>query len=329
VPNVLLGVDISEWQGAPDWARVASSGITFAFARATYGAHHTDLAYGRNRVAIPAVGLVPGAYHYLTAGPDAVQQADAFCGLADPAAMHALDVEAASVDVESWTTRYRVHYPDHPLIIYTGRDLWRAAVGSMNGGGLGSLWLAGVVPNAYVAGAGSLAGLWAEAGRGPWGSLPWGGWTSASFVQFTDSAQVPGVAGAVDGDAFLGTLDDLHALTGATDMPLSDADLAKLSGLIDARIAAALPSIAKATQTYYQVHTASGLKSLDDAVSMILSAVTGLTPAAVVAAVTAALPAGTAPADVEAIAGAVASKLNVRAALADVLLRGASTASTS
>ena len=315
--DVLLGCDVSEWQVVVDWPRVRASGVTFALARVSYGAAYPDRYYAANRVGIPAAGLIPGGYHFLTPGGDAGAQADLFCNLADPAALHALDVERAGLDVEGWVARYRVHHPTHPLIVYTGRDLWRAAAGELNGGTIGPLWLAGTVPNGYVPGAGSLPGLWAEAGPGPYGALPWGGWRAAALVQFTESGRVPGITTPVDGDAFFGTAADLHALTGAADMPLTDAEWTRLGSLIDARIAAALPDIAKATQSYYEVHTPGGLVSLDTAVAEVLAAVTGLTPAAVAAAARAAPVGSGATLDVTALTAAI------RAAVADVLLHGA------
>jgi len=219
----LLGIDVSGFQGRPDWRAVARSGLTFAIAKATEGATWTDHSYARNREEIPKAGLVAGAYHFLVTSSSAAAQADHFCRVAAPDAIHALDVEAPGrLDVAGWVARYRTHYRDHPLVIYTGRDLWRRSVEG-NGSHWGPLWAAGASPNAYVPGTGSASALWAKVGSARSG-LPWGGWTKATFLQFTARASVPGIAGHVDGDAFLGTREQLLALTRSQPAPTPQED---------------------------------------------------------------------------------------------------------
>ena len=39
VPNALLGIDISHYQGSIDWAQVFEAGVKFAFIKATDGAN--------------------------------------------------------------------------------------------------------------------------------------------------------------------------------------------------------------------------------------------------------------------------------------------------
>ena len=203
-----LGIDVSEFQGTIDWHKVAESGVTFAFARATYGANKVDSRYPANAKVMRDAGVIPGAYHFLTHHP-VKDQAAAFVRWAYPDHLHALDVEYAHVDVKGWIDAYRQHYPTKPLVIYTGRDLWHAATPLQ---GTGSpLWLAGHQPNAYVPGSGTLATQWAKVGSAH-GGLPWGGWNTWTFMQFTDKANIPGITGHVDGDAFNGTLPQLRAL---------------------------------------------------------------------------------------------------------------------
>lgn len=220
----ILGVDVSHYQGKPDWRRVAGSGVRFAVAKATEGATYVDPSYAYNRTGIPTAGLIPGAYHFLVRSSPAAAQADHFAAHADPQAIHALDVEASGghLDVAGWVARYRHYHPTHPLLVYTGRDLWRRA-GGTRGASYGLLWLAGYLPNAYVSGTGGLSGLLAKAG-GHRGGLPWGGWDTAAMMQFTASAYVPGIAGKVDGDVWLGTLPQLRALTGTASTLMTPED---------------------------------------------------------------------------------------------------------
>lgn len=216
---VRLGVDVSEFQGRPDWRSAHAAGVVFAFARVSFGTTKTDNSYAYNVQAIPAAGIVPGAYHFLTSTSSVVTQADHFVRLADPKAIHAVDVEQnAALDVTGWVRRYRQHYPRKPLLLYTGRDLWRRSVGGLNGAAIGKLWLAGFQPNRYVLGSGTLAQLWAKVGSAD-GALPWGGWSSWSFMQFSDQTKVPGISGGCDGDAFNGTLAELQALAGTAPAP--------------------------------------------------------------------------------------------------------------
>jgi len=209
----ILGVDVSEHQGRPDWGRARGAGIGFAIAKVSEGTTYKDRSYAYNRDTIRAAGLVPGGYHFLVNTSPAVSQADAFAAVVDPHAIHALDVEKPGLDVPGWVARYRSHYPHHPLVIYTGRYTWPQAVGALNGAQYGALWVAGAAVTGYVPGSGSLADLFAKLGPAR-GGLPWAGWTTAAFVQFTDKAQVPGVDGPVDGDAFLGDQAALTQLTG-------------------------------------------------------------------------------------------------------------------
>jgi lysozyme len=219
----LFGVDVSSFQGSPDYAKVHAAGVAFVVAKATEGLGYTDPTYARNRKAIPAAGLIPGAYHFLRGTHPGNEQAEAFVKAVDPHAIHALDVECLAdvrkfnrhLDVPGFVKRYRQLLPGHPLMIYTGRDFWTACAGTATPGPTyGPLWAAGYVPNAYVTGVGSLAQQWAKAGTHPSSGLPWAGWKGWAIMQFTDKATVPGIAGGVDGDAFTGTLDDLRVLAG-------------------------------------------------------------------------------------------------------------------
>ncbi len=48
-PAYLRGIDVSHWQGQPDWAAVKGDGVRFAFAKATEGRDFVDGEYVRNR----------------------------------------------------------------------------------------------------------------------------------------------------------------------------------------------------------------------------------------------------------------------------------------
>ncbi|AZS14250.1 glycoside hydrolase family 25 protein [Paenibacillus lutimineralis] len=57
------GIDVSHWQGKIDWTKVAASGISFAFIKATQNS--VDAKFIENARGAKAAGLMIGAYHYL------------------------------------------------------------------------------------------------------------------------------------------------------------------------------------------------------------------------------------------------------------------------
>ncbi len=273
-----LGVDVSEFQGKPDWPHAKLfDNLEFAIARVTFGSSKNDASYAYNRKAIPAAGLIPGGYHFLTSAYPAAQ-ADLFCASVDPQAIHVLDVEYANLDVPAWVAQYRKHFPHHPLAIYTGRDLWSRAAGTLNGAQFGQLWLAGYRPNAYTlrtlelhdqyladraAGihhawhddvqynsrehhqarrvVGSLEAIgrkWAAA-SGITG-YTFAGWSSWSLCQFSDHCSVTGISGGVDGDASNLTLAQLQDLTGA-DVAITDQDLDAIAARVVTKLLSTQP----------------------------------------------------------------------------------------
>jgi len=74
----VLGVDVSHHQGPIRWAELRSSGISFAFIKATEGADHQDAAFALNWQQAGAAGVARGAYHFFTFCADGSAQADNF-----------------------------------------------------------------------------------------------------------------------------------------------------------------------------------------------------------------------------------------------------------
>ena len=46
--NRLSGIDVSKWQGDVNWPAVKQAGVTFAFARASYGSVEVDSLFKAN-----------------------------------------------------------------------------------------------------------------------------------------------------------------------------------------------------------------------------------------------------------------------------------------
>ncbi len=82
------GIDISHWQGAINWTKVAAAGKRFAFMKASESTDFVDNTYATNRQQARAAGLYVGAYHFAqpsTGAGDAIAEADHFIDTASPA----------------------------------------------------------------------------------------------------------------------------------------------------------------------------------------------------------------------------------------------------
>ena len=60
----LIGIDVSEHNGALDWAKIKKAGISFAIIRTGYGTGHTDTYFKRNIEGALAQGIHVGIYHF-------------------------------------------------------------------------------------------------------------------------------------------------------------------------------------------------------------------------------------------------------------------------
>lgn len=225
VPSPVMtrfGVDVSQWQGTIDWAKVAASGIAFMVARCVREGGTVDATYAGNVARAEAAGLTTGAYAFLAGGGVAGQQAATFiAAVGDPTGMLiALDIERPSSHptpsawaVSTFVAAWRAAWPNHPLLLYGSRG---AVLGNIGAGTplapSGALWLAnygtnpsGTPVDAYAVRGGDASSLWRST---------FSGWTRAMLWQFSSRGSVAGVTGAVDLDAFRGTDAEFLALTG-------------------------------------------------------------------------------------------------------------------
>lgn len=65
---MLTVIDLSNWQGSVNWARVKQDGIGLAYVKATQGDGYTDPTFEPNRREAEALGIRIGAYAYVTPG---------------------------------------------------------------------------------------------------------------------------------------------------------------------------------------------------------------------------------------------------------------------
>jgi len=106
------GIDVSNNQGAIDWAAVASSGVEFAIAKASEGTYFRDGWFSENWSACKLYGVARGAYHYaVPSNSSAEAEADYFLdaieklyGPLEVGDVLAVDLEdpQASGDLSDW-----------------------------------------------------------------------------------------------------------------------------------------------------------------------------------------------------------------------------------
>jgi lysozyme len=199
------GVDVSEYQGAIDWARVRSSGIDFAIARVSDGFYH-DPYFQRNWSGMKAAGVIRGAYQFFRPDRDPVSQADDFLAqfsMAKGDLPPMLDVEVTD-GVSDGTLASRIGAWIAHVRQKTGRRvLVYASPGFWNGHGLGG----------YAGADMNVANWFVSSPQIPHGFSTWVVW------QYADNSSCPGISGRVDGDYFHGTLADLQAYAGGAPAP--------------------------------------------------------------------------------------------------------------
>jgi len=74
-PGNAQGIDVSHWNGSIDWQKVAASGISFVFIKATQNV--MDKKFLDNVKGAKAAGLLVGAYHYIDDSNTTVDKAKA------------------------------------------------------------------------------------------------------------------------------------------------------------------------------------------------------------------------------------------------------------
>ncbi len=197
------GIDLSHWQGSPDWAAVKADGVRFAIVKATQAQTFVDEEYARNRAQADSLALPFTAYHFAspdTTANDAVLEADHFLAVALLKGRHlvpVLDLEGRAGDLgprklRAWTKAWlgRVHQRlGVKAVIYTNPSFWRERMGD-------SRWFADNGHRLWIA---------------HWGveqpTVPaqnWGGrgWT---FWQHSSTGSVDGIDGRVDLDRYSGS----------------------------------------------------------------------------------------------------------------------------
>lgn len=190
--ELVLGIDVSAYQPAEDWAAIKGFEVAKAYCKVTEGANWVDHTYFAHMNGARNVGIQPGAYHFWRPNDRPDVQARSFCKQAgwNPEWMRpVLDLEVlapgqsaadALAAINVWLEIVGAMVGG-PCRIYTNVATWRA-LGNPTNYAQHELWIA------YPGGPGSPTPP-PDIGWGPDG---WTGW------QYTFQGQVPGLSGAVD-----------------------------------------------------------------------------------------------------------------------------------
>ncbi|HSL97653.1 MAG TPA: glycoside hydrolase family 25 protein [Candidatus Deferrimicrobiaceae bacterium] len=189
----LEGIDVSNWQGRIDWARVRAAGVRFAIAKASEGVGYEDRSYDRNRAGALAQGIAFGAYHFARPENNPIKEADWFIEVASyrrGMIIPTLDLERTGgrnpTGLANWTKAWltRVHERlGVRAMIYVSPSFWRQNL-------VNTEWFA---RHGYHV-------VWIAHWRATNPKVPASSWNGRSwtFWQYSTTGSVPGISGPVD-----------------------------------------------------------------------------------------------------------------------------------
>jgi GH25 family lysozyme M1 (1,4-beta-N-acetylmuramidase) len=201
------GVDVSSHQGNVNWSSLWSSGVKFAYVKATEGTSYRNPYFTQQYNGSYNIGMIRGAYHFaLPNNSSGAAQANYFAdhgggwskdgktlpGVLDieynpyGATCYGLSQSAMVNWIKDFTNTYKAR-TGRDAVIYTTTDWWTTCTG--NNGGFGNtnpLWIA-----RYASAPGGLPN----------------GWGFHTFWQYTSTGPIVG-----DHNQFNGSMDRLVAL---------------------------------------------------------------------------------------------------------------------
>jgi lysozyme len=199
----LRGIDVSAYQHPVDWPAVASSGVYYAFAKATEGETFIDSSFASNWVNMRSAGIIRGAYHFFRPGKNPTTQANNFLkaigSKLDPGDLPpVLDLEildglSSSMVLDramQWLKVIEAETGRQP-IVYTFPVFWEDKLGNPTQLNRYPLWVANFGTQT------------------PYLPSAWKNWT---FHQFSESGVIKGIQGNVDLNQFNGGHDQLQTL---------------------------------------------------------------------------------------------------------------------
>ena len=203
---MIPGIDVSHWQGVINWAKIAQSGVKFAFIKATEFPDRRISVFIDQNLKSNINGAVEnkilwGAYHFFRTHIDPVIQARVFCEAVGQFSSlpPVLDLEVAgskgtqlNEKVQSFVKEVQRITNRRP-IIYTSGGFWRSYM--MYNLRSDTDWA-----QAYP--------FWLAQYTTTWPTViyPWASW---DFWQYSSSGRLPGIPGNVDLNWYIGSQEEL------------------------------------------------------------------------------------------------------------------------
>ena len=151
-PGRVFGIDVSHHQGRINWPNVKTADPAFSYIRATFGQTVDDREHEFNFSGADDLGVLKGAYHFLTRSGDPKDQIDRFLERYEPHAKNAdlppcIDFEPyypVGSSIEQWgqipvseridklgsaLDRVELKHGRKP-IVYTNGNAWRSLLGA-------------------------------------------------------------------------------------------------------------------------------------------------------------------------------------------------------
>lgn len=197
---MITGIDLTEKNGRVDWGTLATSGIKFAYLKASEALEKVDSAYHENLERARDYGILTGAYHWLHSDLHVGQQVELFIhtvknfkGMLRPAVC--LDIHNTVSDDKEKNIRSFLTLLEKKsgikAVIYTSGEYWKAYLPDAAWGAQYPLWIDN--PGA----------TW------PPQVWPWAGWT---FWQYAYQANHPGMPVSPGLSRYNGSIWELEAM---------------------------------------------------------------------------------------------------------------------
>jgi len=196
-------IDVSHFNGSPDWAKVRAAGIQGVIHKATQGTTHVDSTFASAQKDVPASGLLWGAYHFGTGDASGRDQAQFFLDTVKPDAQTICVIDFESnpsgtamtlAELLDWIDAVQ-KATGRPPVVYGGKSLLFTDIASTPEPALANcpLWIAQYTSAAAPSG------------------IPPQVWKTWTLWQYTETGAVDGITGNVDRERFNGTGQELTA----------------------------------------------------------------------------------------------------------------------
>ncbi len=211
----IMGVDVSHYDGTITWSSVKSTGVSFAWAKASEGTTITDATYAANMVNGTAAGIAMAGYHF--AHPEtnsAASEASFFLGIAGsyikpcylPPALDLEDPSGGPSLVSSMTS----------AALTTWVQDWMSAIKTQTGI-TPVLYTNGSIAT-YLGSSVKTYPIWIADPDGSSTAQPSniGSWPTWTFKQYSWTGTVAGISSQVDMNVFNGNQTAFNNLIGCT-----------------------------------------------------------------------------------------------------------------